>query len=61
MLATYLEKEAGKCPHMTHNHLPYPGHSPGKSVEIQHSQFSSFAEFPVAPPPYVGKWARRGK
>ncbi len=25
--ATYLEKEAGKCLHMTHNHLPYPGPS----------------------------------
>ena len=28
--ATYLEKEAGKCPHMTHNHLTYPGPNPGK-------------------------------
>ena len=23
--ATYLEKESRKCPHMTHNHLTYPG------------------------------------
>ena len=28
--ATYLEKEAGKCPHMTRTHLTYLGLNPGK-------------------------------
>ena len=28
--AIYLEKEAGKGSHMTHNHLLYPGPNPGK-------------------------------
>ena len=30
MWATHLEKEAGECPHMTHNYLPYPGPNPEK-------------------------------
>ena len=54
--ATYLEKEVGWCPHMTHKHLPYPGHSPEK-VETN----SPISGGPVAPAPWVGKWACRGK
>ena len=31
-LSNIFRKEALKCPHMTHSHLPYPGHSPKNCV-----------------------------
>ena len=45
--ATYLEKEAGKCPHVTYSYLGYPGPIPEKGLK---SNNHSFADFPVAPP-----------